>query len=93
MTPKRSAAYRRFMNLLDRFGTDLLQEEQEQIRTAADALLFCDRLESDREARKALRVASDVVIRRTVCGCALGAVTDSLLVELVSCGPDLEASR
>ena len=60
------------MNLLDYFGTDLLPEEQEQVRTAADALVFCHRLEADREAREALRVASDLVLRRVICDCELG---------------------
>jgi hypothetical protein len=77
------------MCLLDSFGADLLPEEQEQIRTAADARVFCHRLEADREARQALRVASDLVLRRVVCGCELGSVVDRLLVELVGCGPEL----
>lgn len=77
------------MSLLERFGADLLPEEQEQVRGAADALLFCERLEADREAREALRTASDLVLRRIVSGCAVGVVADRLLVDLVSCGPDL----
>jgi hypothetical protein len=73
---------------MDTFGSDLLGEEQDQIRAAADALLFCERLEADREARIALRVASDLVIRRVVSGCELGVVADRFLVELAGCGPD-----
>jgi hypothetical protein len=78
------------MLLLDAFGDDLLTEEHEQMRAAADALLFCDRLEADIEARLALRTASDLVLRRVVSGCGVRAVADSLLVDLVGCGPDPE---
>jgi hypothetical protein len=56
------------MHLLGTFGGDLLPEEHDQVRAAADALLFCHTLEADREAREALRVASDLVLRRVVCG-------------------------
>jgi hypothetical protein len=90
MTPERSAAYRRLMNLLEAFGTDLLPEEQEQVRSAADALLFCHSLDDDREARLALRTASDLVLRRVVSGCAVSGVADYLLVDLLGCGPDPE---
>jgi hypothetical protein len=88
MTADRASAYRRLMHILELFGSDLLPEEQDQIRTAADALLFCDCLETDREAREALRVASDLVVRRVICGCALATVADRFLVELVGCGPE-----
>lgn len=88
MTAERSSAYRRLMLMLGSFGSDLLPEEQDQIRTAADALLFSDSLEADREAREALRVASDLMIRRVVCGCELAAIADRLLVELLGCGPE-----
>jgi hypothetical protein len=88
MTPERSAAYRRLMNLVDCFENALLPEELQQVREAADALLFCDTLETDREAREALRTAGDLVLRRVVSGCPVGAVADRLLVDLVSCGPE-----
>jgi hypothetical protein len=88
VTPERSAAYRRLMCLLDCFEADLLPDERQQVREAADALLFCVLLESDREAREALRTASDLVLRRVVSGCAVGSVADRLLVDLVSCGPE-----
>jgi hypothetical protein len=90
VTRERSAAYRRLMRLIEAFGSDLLPEEQDQLRSAADALLFCERLENDREVRLALRTAGDLVLRRVVSGCAVSAVADSLLVNLVSCGPDPE---
>jgi hypothetical protein len=88
MTSERSSAYRRLTNLLEAFGSDLLPEEQDQIRTAADALLFCEALDTDPEASRALRVASDLVVRRVVSGSALGDVADRLLIELVACGPE-----
>ncbi len=88
MTPERSTAYRRLMHLIDGFGADLLAEERSQIRAAADALVLCDKLETDREAREALQVASSLVVRRVVSGSALGTVADRFLIELVSCGPE-----
>jgi hypothetical protein len=76
------------MDLMGWFGADLLAEEQDQIRSAADALLFSQSLESDREARTALAVASHLVLRRVASGSTLGGVGDRLLLELVCCGPE-----
>jgi hypothetical protein len=91
MTRERSAAYRRLVGLLDSHGGDLLPEERDQIRTAADALLFCRSLEADPDARHAVEIAGSLVVRRIVSGCALAAVADQLLVELGGCGPDPES--
>jgi hypothetical protein len=56
MSPERSKAYRRVMELLDDLGpSKLLEAEQQRIRYAADNLIFSRDLDSDVEARVALQ--------------------------------------
>src|SRR5919197_2723980 len=55
MTSERAEAYGRLMRTLRGMGPrGLLPHEEEQIREAADALLFCTGDESDDDAREAL---------------------------------------
>jgi hypothetical protein len=55
MNEERSQAYGRVVKAVDDLaGTKLHREEQDTIRTAADALLFCEDLNGDPAAEEAL---------------------------------------
>jgi hypothetical protein len=88
MTSLRATAYRRVLETLRDLGpAKLSAAEQACIRDAADALLFCDDIDADSDARAAfgavVGLADDLVLaeRWTV------ARVQPLLDDIWACGP------
>jgi len=55
MSPERTQAYRRVLQMLKELGpSKLLEPEQDRIRCAADSLIFCPDLALDEPARASL---------------------------------------
>lgn len=69
--------------------TKLHAAERRQVREAADALLFCDDLESGPEARMALDGAVELSRHLVETGRWLPETADRLLEDLTGCGPVL----
>lgn len=70
-------------------GSKLHAEEQEQIREAADALLFCDDMDSGSEARLALDGVRELSHRLAGTGRWSPDAADRLLEDVAGCGPVL----
>jgi hypothetical protein len=88
MTSERAEAYGRLMRRLRGLGaTGLLPQEEEQIRGAADALLFCDGEWSDQQAREALAAAVRLVEGLVHVGRWPEGAARRLLDDLGACGP------
>jgi hypothetical protein len=88
MTSERAEAYGRLMRRLRTMGsTSLLPHEEEQIREAADALLFCTEEWSDEQAREALASAVHLVDGLVHAGRWQDGVARRLLRDLEGCGP------
>jgi hypothetical protein len=69
--------------------TKLHSEEQEQIRLAADALLFCEDIDAGSEAKLALDGMRDLMRRLAGTGRWSPDATDRLLEDIAGCGPVL----
>lgn len=88
MTSERSQAYGRVMRTIERAGPAKLSDaEQDRIRTAADALFFCEILSSDPDARAA--VADMTALCRDLVESErwLDESAKGLLDDVVACGP------
>ena len=88
MTPERAQAYGRIMRIVAAEGPEALEpEERELLREAADALLFCEDISLDDEAREALAGVGDLT------GTLVGAErwdparAEEVLQDLEACGP------
>jgi hypothetical protein len=88
MSPERTQAYRRVVELLAELGPSKLQsDEQDRIRNAADNLIFSSDLTEDLAAREALEDA-DRLCRALVDSGRWEQVTATRLAEdLYACGP------
>ena len=64
-------------------------EEQQQLREAADALLFCDDLGSGSEAKLALDGVRELAQRLAGTGRWTPEAADRLLEDIAGCGPVL----
>jgi hypothetical protein len=88
MTSERAEAYGRLMRRLRGPGsTGLLPQEEEQIREAADALLFCDGEWSDEHARRSLTAAVRLVEGLVHVGRCAEEDAKRLVRDLENCGP------
>jgi hypothetical protein len=78
------------METLRGVGEDKLHaEEQEQIREAADALLFCDDMGNGSEAKLALDGVRELAQRLAGTGRWAPEAADRLLEDIAGCGPVL----
>jgi hypothetical protein len=90
MTSRRAQSYGRVVETLRSVGGSKLHaEEQDQIREAADALLFCDDLDSGSEARLALDAARELAHYLADTGRWTPQAADRLLEDVAGCGPVL----
>ena len=88
MTTNRARAYGRVMTLIAELGPAKLHDaEQQVIRDAADALLFCSDVPSDREARKALEALQEVVDRLVATERLIPETGERLFDAVEGCGP------
>ena len=63
--------------------------ERDQIREAADSLLFCDDMDAGSEARRALDGVRDLTRQLAVTGRWTPEAADRLLEDIAGCGPVL----
>ncbi len=88
MSPERTQAYRRVMELLDELGPSKLQnDEQDRIRLAADNLIFSSDL-ADGAAREALRDVDELCALLVDSGRWEPVTAERLERDLRACGPD-----
>jgi hypothetical protein len=91
MSPERTNAYRRVLQTLRDLGPSKLQSaEQDRIRDAADALIFCADMSEDESAREALtdtRLMLDTLVDS---GRWERVTADRLEEDLRHCGPVAE---
>jgi len=93
MTSERSQSYGRVMDTIRAVGPTKLQHaEQELIRDAADALLFCDDLQAAPAARDALEEATAMLRHLVEIDRWIAESADALLADLQDCGPRVTAS-
>jgi hypothetical protein len=67
--------------------TKLDDREQDQIREAADALLFCDDLDTAPAAREALAEISELAGELVDTGRWLPGAAERLVEDIAACGP------
>ena len=94
MTSERSQAYGRVMQTIEQMGpAKLTDAERDRLRTAADALFFCEDLGSDADAREA--VADVTRLCRTLVDSDrwLDDTARRLLDDVMGCGPLVTAGR
>jgi hypothetical protein len=90
MTSRRAQSYGRVIETLRSVGGSKLHpEEQDTIREAADALLFCDDMDSGSEARNALDAARELAHQLAGTGRWSPEAADRLLEDVAGCGPVL----
>jgi hypothetical protein len=90
MTSRRAQSYGRVMETIRSVGdTKLHPEEVDQIREAADALLFCDDIDAGPEAKVALDGVRDLTRRLGATGRWTPDAADRLLEDVAGCGPVL----
>ena len=90
MTSRRAQSYGRVMEILRSVGdTKLHRAERDQIREAADSLLFCDDMDAGSEARRALDGVRDLARQLAVTGRWTPEAADRLLEDVAGCGPVL----
>jgi len=70
-------------------GSKLHADEQDQIREAADALLFCDDMDNGSEARLGLDAVRELAHHLAGTGRWSPETADRLLEDVASCGPVL----
>jgi hypothetical protein len=88
MSPERSRAYRRVIDTLAELGPTKLQDtEQEQIREAADTLIFSHDLGQDEVAREALREVGRLCSALVDSGRWEPVTADRLASNVSACGP------
>lgn len=90
VTSRRAQSYGRVMETLRSAGeTKLHAAEQDQIREAADTLLFCDDMDAGSEARRALDGVRELTRRLAGTGRWAPDAADRLLEDIAGCGPVL----
>lgn len=88
MSPERSNAYRRVIHTLADVGpAKLLDGEQDQIRYAADSLIFSSDLAADGSTREALAEAENLCRALVESGRWEQITASRLLDDLYACGP------
>ncbi|HEY2603831.1 MAG TPA: hypothetical protein VGI67_19890 [Thermoleophilaceae bacterium] len=88
MNSERSQAYGRVVKALDDLaGTKLHPEEQETIRSAADALVFCTDLSDDPTAEEALASVYELADRLVESDRLSRDGAQRLVVDVELCGP------
>jgi hypothetical protein len=89
MTADRSRAYAHVMNVVADFAPAKLHaEEQAAIRDAADALLFCNDMSVDTDAREALTRLEDLFERMVAADRLLPETSERILEAVEGCGPE-----
>ena len=79
------------MDLLAELGAAKLHAaEQQTIRDAADALLFCSDVPSDRDATRALDALQAVMDRLVPTGRLMPETAEKLFGAVAACGPETE---
>jgi hypothetical protein len=90
MTSRRAQSYGRVMETLRSAGATKLQPaEEDQIREAADTLLFCDDMDAGPEAKRALEGVRELTKRLVATGRWTPDAADRLLEDVAGCGPVL----
>jgi hypothetical protein len=90
MTSRRAQSYGRVMQTLrDGSETKLRPDEVDQLREAADALLFCDDIDTGPEAKLALDGVRELTRRLVATGRWTPGAADRLLEDVAGCGPVL----
>jgi hypothetical protein len=90
MTSRRSQSYGRVMATLRAMGeTQLDEDERQQIRDAADTLLFCEDLDTGAEARLALDRVVELSDELMESGRWLPDSAERLVEDIAGCGPVL----
>ena len=90
MTSRRAQSYGRVMQTLRSTGEPKLHaDEEDQIREAADALLFCDDIDTGPEAKLALDGVRELTRRLAGTGRWTPDSADRLLEDIAGCGPVL----
>jgi hypothetical protein len=88
MNSERSQAYGRVVKAVDDLSAAKLhRDEQDTIRDAADALLFCHDLRSDPAAEDALASVYELADRLVESDRLSREGADRLVVDVESCGP------
>ena len=88
MTEERTQSYSRVVKALDDLGPSKLQPaEQDVIRDAADALIFCGGPALDDPAQQALRDVESLLDGLVLSGRWTEPTADALLVDISGCGP------
>jgi hypothetical protein len=88
MNSARAQAYGRLMRTLEEDGVgELRPEEQALVREAADALVFCEVLASDDEAREGLTRVGDLAGDLVGSGRWGPERAEQLLRDIEACGP------
>ena len=87
-TSERAQAYGRVVKTVDALsGTKLHADEQQLIRDAADALIFCEDLGSDPEAENALAGLYELADRLTENDRITPEAVRELVADVEACGP------
>jgi hypothetical protein len=88
VTSRRAEAYGRVVRILDSpEGEELRPEELERIRLAADALLFCEDMERDPDARDAADEIADLAVELVESGRWDEDAAEALVSDVLACGP------
>ena len=90
MTSRRAQSYGRVIETLRSVGDAKLHaEEQEQVREAADALLFCEDIDAGSEAKLALDGVRELSRHLVETGRWAPDAADAVLEDIAGCGPVL----
>jgi hypothetical protein len=90
MTSRRAQSYGRVMETLRSVGeVKLHADEQDQIREAADTLLFCEDMDASSTAKTALEGVRDLARHLVATGRWTPEAADRLLEDIAGCGPVL----
>ena len=88
MTSHRSQAYGRVMDAIREVGpSKLLPAEQEILRDAADALLFCDDLSACPDTTAAVDAVGLLLCRLVESERWLAETAERLVADVMACGP------
>lgn len=88
MNSERAQAYGRVVKALDDLsGAKLHPDEQDTIRSAADALLFCHDMRSDPAAEEALAAVYELADRLVESERLSREGAQALIMDVESCGP------
>ena len=88
MNSERAQAYGRVVKTVDDLsGAKLHRDEQDMIRSAADALLFCETLQGDPAAEEALTQVYELTDHLVESDRLTPESAQRLVVDVESCGP------